>query len=97
MQFFESFSGKKRTPQSEFRAKSYGRFKEDPPNQGLLVVETESDVNRWGEKFEMMQRNKGETQTNLKHELNQQQRHEHGHKLNTTDSERELCKRLNNV
>jgi hypothetical protein len=44
----------------------------------------------------MMAAEKGNT-TELKHELNQQQRHELGHKLNTTDSEIELCKRLNTV
>ena len=32
VQFFESFQGKKNSPQSEFRAKSYARFKEDTPN-----------------------------------------------------------------
>jgi hypothetical protein len=30
--------------------------------------------------------------TKLRHEVNQQQKHELGHKLNTTDSEIELCK-----
>jgi hypothetical protein len=43
VQFFESFPGKKNSPQSEFRAKSYARFKEDPPNYVLLVVESESE------------------------------------------------------
>jgi hypothetical protein len=37
---------------------------------------------------------KGDHTTELKHDLNQQQKHELGHKLNTTDSERESCKRL---
>jgi hypothetical protein len=35
--------------------------------------------------------------TELKHELIQQQTHELGHKLNTMESETELCKRLNMV
>jgi hypothetical protein len=59
------------------------------------VVESESDSNRMGEtNVETMAAEKENT-TELKHELNQQQRHELGHKLNTTDSETELCKRLN--
>jgi hypothetical protein len=58
------------------------------------VVESELDANRVGEtNVEMMAAEKGNT-IELKQELNQQQRHELGHKLNTTDSETELCKRL---
>jgi hypothetical protein len=61
------------------------------------VVELESDANRVGEtNVETMVEEKGNT-TELKHELNQQQRHELGQKINTTDSETELCKRLNTV
>jgi hypothetical protein len=30
--------------------------------------------------------------TELRHEVNQQQKHEVGHKLNPTDFEKELCK-----
>jgi hypothetical protein len=63
----------------------------------LLVVESKSDVNRVGEtNVETMAAEKGNT-TELKNELNQQQRHELGQKLNTTDSETELCKWLNTV
>jgi hypothetical protein len=61
------------------------------------VVELESDANRVGEtNVETMVEEKGNT-TELKHELNQQQRHELGQKINTTDSETELCKRLNTI
>jgi hypothetical protein len=61
----------------------------------LLEVESESDANRVGQtNVEMMAAKKGNA-TKLKHKLNQQQRHELGHKLNTTDFETELCKRLN--
>jgi hypothetical protein len=45
-----------------------------------------------GTNLKMMAAEKGNT-TKLKHEQNQQQRHE----LNTTDSETELCKWLNTV
>jgi hypothetical protein len=45
---------------------------------------------------ETMAAEKGNT-TETKHELNQQQRDELGQKLNTTDSEIELCKWLNRV
>jgi hypothetical protein len=38
---------------------------------------------------------KGDHTTEPKHDLNQQQKHELGHKLNTTDYERESCKMLN--
>jgi hypothetical protein len=38
---------------------------------------------------------KGNHTTEPKHNLNQQQKNELGHKLNTTDSKRESCKRLN--
>jgi hypothetical protein len=63
----------------------------------LLVVESESDANQVGEiNVETMAAEKENT-NELKHELNQQQRHELGHKLNNTDSETELCKRLNMV
>jgi hypothetical protein len=40
---------------------------------------------------------KRENITKLNHELNWQQRHELGYKLNTMDSKTELCKRLNTV
>jgi hypothetical protein len=61
------------------------------------VVELESDANRVGKtNMETMVAEKGNT-IELKHELNQQQRHKLGDKLNTTDSEIELCKRLNTV
>jgi hypothetical protein len=51
--------------QLEFRAKSYARFNEDPPKSGLLVVESETDANRWGVKNFAAE--KGNTQTDLKH------------------------------
>jgi len=38
VQFFESFQGKKSSTQSEFRAKSYARFMEDPPKYVLAVA-----------------------------------------------------------
>jgi len=62
-----------------------------------VVVETETDANWVG--IELWYDGSGiwDHTTKLKHDLNQQQRHELGHKLNTTDSERELCKRLNTV
>jgi hypothetical protein len=61
------------------------------------VVESESDANQVGEtNVEMMAAEKGNT-TELKHELNKQQRHELGHKLNTMDYKKELCKQLNTV
>jgi hypothetical protein len=63
----------------------------------LLVVESELDANRVGEiNVETMAAEKGNT-TKLKYELNQQQRHELGYKLNAMDSETELCKQLNTV
>jgi hypothetical protein len=63
----------------------------------LLVVESESDANQLGEtNVEMMAAEKG-NKIELKHELNQQQRHELGHKLNTTNSKIELCKKPNTV
>jgi hypothetical protein len=61
------------------------------------VVKSESDAKRVGKtNMEMMAVEKENT-TELKHELNQQQRYELGHKLNTTDSEIELGKRQNTV
>jgi hypothetical protein len=50
----------------------------------------------WGTNVKTMAAEKRNT-TKLKHELNQQQRYELGHKLNTTDSETKLCKWLNTV
>jgi hypothetical protein len=61
------------------------------------VVESESDANRVGETNVETMAVEKENTTELKHKLNQQQRHELGYKLNTTDSETELCKRLNTV
>jgi hypothetical protein len=63
----------------------------------LLVVESESDANRVGKINVKTMAAEKENTTELKYKLNQQQRHELGHKLNTTDSEIELCKRLNTV
>jgi hypothetical protein len=61
------------------------------------VVESESDANRVGETNMKTMVTEKENTTELKYELNQQQRHELGYKLNATDSETELCKRLNTV
>jgi hypothetical protein len=70
-------------------------FQGGPSELGFCDGVGESDANRVGWKYGVAAADKGDHTTEPKHDLNQQQKYELGHKLNTTDSERESCKRLN--